>query len=250
LELLILKEKVLYKSLFNTKNKKLAVLIDPDKQSEKELAQISEKSQNDGADFFLVGGSLVSSSLDFTIEIIKKNSNIPVLLFPGSVLQISNKADGILLLSLISGRNPNLLIGNHVIAAPILKKSSLEIISTGYMLIDGGNKTSVEYMSNTKPIPANKADIAVATAIAGELLGNKLIYLEAGSGAKNHVSENLIKEVKKSINIPLIVGGGISDIKKLDKICKAGADIIVTGTAFEKNSGLIKAFSEKIHSFN
>ncbi len=241
---------MLYNSLFNTKNKKLAVLIDPDKQSEKELAKISKKSQKDGADFFLVGGSLVSSSLDSTIDVIKQNSEIPVLLFPGSVLQISNKADGILLLSLISGRNPNLLIGNHVIAAPILKKSSLEIISTGYMLIDGGNKTSVEYMSDTKPIPSNKADIAVATAIAGELLGNKLIYLEAGSGAKNHVNEILIKEVKKSINIPLIVGGGISDIKKLDVICKAGADIIVTGTAFEKNSSLIKAFSEKIHSFN
>jgi putative glycerol-1-phosphate prenyltransferase len=175
---------------------------------------------------------------------------LPVILFPGSIFQISDKADGILLLSLISGRNPDLLIGNHVIAAPILKKTSLEIISTGYMLIDGGNKTSVEYMSNTKPIPSDKADIAAATEFAGELIGNKLIYLEAGSGAKNHVNENLIKEVKKSINIPLIVGGGISDIKKLDKICKAGADIIVTGTAFEKNSGLIKAFSKKIHSFN
>ena len=240
---------MLYKSIFNTKNKKLAVLIDPDKQSEEKLALISKKSQKDGADFFLVGGSLVSSSLDFTIEIIKQNSDLPVILFPGSILQISDKADGILLLSLISGRNPNLLIGNHVIAAPLLKKSSLEIISTGYMLIDGGNKTSVEYMSNTKPIPADKADIAAATAIAGEIIGNKLIYLEAGSGAKNHVSADLIKEVKKSINIPLIVGGGLSNVNNLEKVCKAGADIIVTGTAFEKNSDLIKSFSEKIHSF-
>ncbi|NPA44959.1 MAG: geranylgeranylglyceryl/heptaprenylglyceryl phosphate synthase [Chlorobi bacterium] len=240
---------MLYNSLFNTKKKKLAVLIDPDKQSEKELAFISEKSEKDGADFFLVGGSLVSSSLDFTIEVIKQNSSLPVILFPGSIIQISNKADGILLLSLISGRNPDLLIGNHVIAAPILKKTSLEIISTGYMLIDGGNKTSVEYMSNTKPIPSDKADIAVATAIAGELVGNKLIYLEAGSGAKNHVNENLISEVKKSINIPLIVGGGLSNVEDVEKVCSAGADIIVTGTAFEKNSDLIKLFSEKIHSF-
>lgn len=240
---------MLYNSLFNTDKKKLAVLIDPDKQSAKKLAFISEKSEKDGADFFLVGGSLVSTSLDETIEIIKQNSNLPVILFPGSILQISNKADGILLLSLISGRNPDLLIGNHVIAAPILKKSSLEIISTGYILIDGGNKTSVEYMSNTKPIPSDKADIASATAIAGELIGNKLIYLEAGSGAKNHVNENLISEVKKSVNIPLIVGGGLSNTNEVEKVCKAGADIIVTGTAFEKNSDLIKSFSEKIHSF-
>jgi len=247
--LLILKEKVLYNSLFNTKKKKLAVLIDPDKQSAEKLAFISEKSEKDGADFFLVGGSLVSSSLDSTIEVIKKNSNLPVILFPGSILQISNKADGILLLSLISGRNPDLLIGNHVIAAPILKKTSLEIISTGYMLIDGGNKTSVEYMSNTKPIPSNKADIAAATAIAGELIGNKLIYLEAGSGAKNHVNEKLISEVKKSINIPLIVGGGLSNVEDVEKVCKAGADIIVTGTAFEKNYDLIKLFSERVSSF-
>lgn len=237
----------LYNSLLNTNKKKLAVLIDPDKQNLESLAFISEKSQKDGADFFLVGGSLVSSGLDGTIEIIKKNSDLPVILFPGSILQISNKADGILLLSLISGRNPDLLIGNHVIAAPILKKSSLEIISTGYILIDGGKKTSVEYMSNTKPIPSDKKDIAAATAIAGEFLGNKLIYLEAGSGAKNYVDINLIKEVKKSINVPLIVGGGIVDENSVTKICNAGADIIVTGTAFEYKPDLIRVFSEIVH---
>jgi len=239
---------VLYNSIFNTANKKLAVLIDPDKQSSDRLAFVSGKSQKEGADFFLVGGSLVSSGLDNTIEIIKQNSDLPVLLFPGSILQISDKADGILLLSLISGRNPDLLIGNHVIAAPFLKKSKLEIISTGYILVDGGNKSSVEYMSNTKPIPYNKNDIAAATAIAGELTGNKLIYLEAGSGAVNHVSEDMVKEVKSSINIPLIVGGGFKDVKSVNKVCKAGADIIVMGTTFEKNPELIKQFSDKIHS--
>ncbi len=239
---------MLYDSLFKTKKKKLAVLIDPDKQNLEQLAFFSEKSQKDGADFFLVGGSLVSTGIDNTIEKIKKNSDLPVILFPGSILQISDKADGILLLSLISGRNPDLLIGNHVIAAPILQKSSLEVISTGYMLIDGGSKTSVEYMSNTKPIPPNKTDIAVATAIAGEFIGNKLIYLEAGSGAKNHVDINLVKEVKKSIDVPLIVGGGLSDYKIVENICKAGADIIVTGTAFEKNDNLVKLFADKIHS--
>ncbi|MCF6366465.1 MAG: geranylgeranylglyceryl/heptaprenylglyceryl phosphate synthase [Bacteroidales bacterium] len=240
---------MLYNSIFNSNRKKLAVLIDPDKQSNDRLAFVSEKSQNDGADFFLVGGSLVSSGLDDTIEIIKQNSDLPVILFPGSILQISDKADGILLLSLISGRNPDLLIGNHVIAAPFLKKSKLEIISTGYILVDGGNKSSVEYMSNTKPIPFNKPDIAAATAIAGELTGNKLIYLEAGSGAINHVAEEMVKEVKGSINIPLIVGGGFKDVESVEKVCRSGADIIVTGTAFERKPELIKQFSEKIHSF-
>ena len=240
---------MLYNKLFYTDRKKLAVLIDPDKQTFKQVALTAEKSQKDGADFFLVGGSLVSSGLDETIRIIKDNSSLPVILFPGSILQISEKADGILLLSLISGRNPDLLIGNHVVAAPFLKKSKLEVLSTGYILVDGGNKSSVEYMSNTKPIPHNKEDIAAATAIAGELLGNKLIYLEAGSGALNHVDEKMVAKVKQSINIPLIVGGGLSDVESVEKVCKAGADIIVTGTAFEKKLELIKKFSDTIRSF-
>ncbi len=225
---------MLYNKLFNTNRKKLAVLIDPDKLVDKQVALTAEKTQKGRADFFLVGGSLVSSSLDETIRIIKENSNLPVILFPGSILQISEKADGILLLSLISGRNPDLLIGNHVVAAPFLKKSKLEVFSTGYILVDGGNKSSVEYMSNTKPIPYNKEDIAAATAIAGELLGNKLIYLEAGSGALNHINEKMVAKVKQSINIPLIVGGGLSDVEAVKKVCKARAYIIVTGTAFEK----------------
>ena len=193
--------RVLYNSIFNTDKKKLAVLIDPDKQDLIKTALVAEKSQVGQADMILIGGSLVSGSLDDTINIIKQHSDLPVLLFPGSILQISDKADGILLLSLISGRNPDLLIGNHVLAAPFLKKSSLEIISIGYILVDGGKRTSVEYISNTKPIPADKPDIVVATAIAGEMLGNKAIYLEAGSGAKQHVSDHIIREVKKNTGI-------------------------------------------------
>lgn len=239
--------RVLYNSIFNTDKKKLAVLIDPGKQGPAKTALIAEKSQTGQADMILIGGSLVSGGLDDTIEIIKQHSDLPVLLFPGSILQISVKADGILLLSLISGRNPDLLIGNHVLAAPILKKSSLEVISVGYILIDGGKRSSVEYISNTKPIPADKPDIVVATAIAGEMLGNKAIYLEAGSGAKQHVSDHIVREVKKHTDIPLIVGGGLSDVKSVEKVCNAGANIIVTGTAFEKNLGLISEFADIIH---
>ena len=239
---------MLYNSIFNTDKKKLAVLIDPDKQDLTKTALIAEKSQAGHADLILIGGSLVSGSLDDTIIAVKEYSNLPVFLFPGSILQISDKADGILLLSLISGRNPDLLIGNHVIAALFLKKSSIEIISTGYILIDGGKKTSVEYMSNTKPIPNDKTDIAVATAVAGEMLGNKLIYLEAGSGALNHIRYETIREVKKNIDIPLIIGGGINDEKKVKDICDAGADIIVVGNAFEKKSNLIRTFADIIHA--
>jgi putative glycerol-1-phosphate prenyltransferase len=213
------------------------------------LTEISIKSEKDGADFLLVGGSLLFSSIDNAIAVIKENSALPVLLFPGNMLQITDKADGILLLSLISGRNPDLLIGNHVIAAPFLKGSSLEIIPTGYILVDGGKTTSVEYMSNTKPIPADKSDIVIATALAGELIGLKTIYLEAGSGALNPVNEEIVNRVKNNISIPLIVGGGIKDNITLENICRAGADVIVVGNAFEKDAGLLKSFSEVIHQY-
>jgi phosphoglycerol geranylgeranyltransferase len=240
---------VLYQELFCSKSKKLAVLIDPDKHTDKGLQTITRKSQKAGADFFLVGGSLLFSDINKSVRIIKQNSDLPVLLFPGNVLQITDNADGILLLSLISGRNPELLIGNHVIAAPELKRSSLEIIPTGYILIDGGKTTSVEYMSNTKPIPEDKPDIAVATATAGEFIGLKTIYLEAGSGALKPVNLEIIKKVKKQISIPLIVGGGIKDDLSTINICNAGADILVVGTAFEKNPDLLKLFSDTIHAF-
>jgi putative glycerol-1-phosphate prenyltransferase len=162
-------------------------------------------------------------------------------------LQISKSADAILLLSLISGRNADLLIGQHVIAAPLLKSSHLEIIPTGYMLIESGTQTAASYISNTLPIPSQKDDIAMSTAMAGEMLGLNLIYLDAGSGAKNSVSEAMIRKVKSNINIPLIVGGGINTPAKAIKACEAGADLIVVGNAIEKNARLIKDISTAIH---
>ena len=198
-------------------------------------------------DFYLVGGSLLlKNNLDEIIAIIKKNSKKKVYLFPGNPSQISTKADGILLLSLISGRNAELLIGNHVLAAPILKQSKLTIISTGYMLIESGTQTTVSYISNTTPIPANKPAIATCTALAGEQLGLKTIYLEAGSGAQNSVSKEIIKAVKKQINIPLIVGGGIRSIEQIETAFLAGADVVVIGTAIEND---IK-FLEEIKRIN
>jgi len=219
------------------KRKKLALLIDPDKfKSTKALTNGIEA----GVDFIFAGGSLLSrGSLQRCVEIIKKTTDIPLVLFPGSTDQIDPNADGILFLSLISGRNPDNLIGKHVISAPLLKKTSLEIIPTGYMLIDGGTSTSASYMSNTVPIPYTKKDIAVCTAMAGEMLGLKLIYLDTGSGALNHVSANMIKEVKKNIGIPLIIGGGIKTPEDAYDICTAGADMIVIGTVAEQSPELI-----------
>jgi putative glycerol-1-phosphate prenyltransferase len=171
-----------------------------------------------------------------------------VILFPGSPSQISRYADALLYLSLISGRNADLLIGQHVISAPFVKKSGLEIISTGYMVIDGGAPTTVSYISNASPIPADKADIALCTAMAGEMLGMKTIYMDSGSGAKKAISEEMISAVAASIDIPLIVGGGIRDAEKAYLNCKAGADVIVIGNAIEKDPSLIKEMAAAIHS--
>ena len=228
--------------------KQLALLIDPDKHKTP-LIEVTKQAKENNVDYILIGGSIISNSIDGVIEKIKKNCSIPVVLFPGSLLQVSNKADGILLLSLISGRNPDFLIGNHVVAAPLLRKTNLEILSTGYILINSGVSTSVAYMSNSTPIPYDKTDIAVATAIAGEMIGHKLIYLEAGSGAPKPVDAKMVSEVKENISVPLIVGGGISTKKNLISICDAGADIIVIGTAFENNLNLLKEFSEIIHNY-
>ncbi len=238
----------IYDKFQDKTRKKLAVLVDPDKPSDAQILSIVEKANAADVDFFFVGGSLlVTDSLDHCIKIIKEHSNIPVLIFPGNSLQISKYCDGFLLLSLISGRNPEMLIGRHVIAAPYLKLYGNEIIPTGYMLIDSGKATSVSYMSDTTPIPHDKDDIAMCTAIAGEMLGLKLIYLEAGSGALMPVSTSMISKVSQMINIPLIVGGGIKTPEMAADAVKAGADIIVIGTAFEKEPEMLKKFAEAIH---
>ncbi len=221
------------------KRKQIALLVDPDKIEEDSLIETLRVASRNSIDFILIGGSLISNPVDPVIDLIKGNSSIPVLLFPGSLLQISNHADGILLLSLVSGRNPDFLIGNHIIAAPLLKKSNLEIISTAYILIESGVTTSVEYMSYTKPIPSDKPDIAIATALASEMLGYKLIYLEAGSGASTRVPEAIIKGVKQHVTVPVIVGGGIRSKEDAADIYAAGADILVVGNAIEKNPGLL-----------
>ncbi len=222
--------------------KKIAVLLDPDKLRLKQLEATLEIAQTAGVDYFFIGGSLVvNNMLDQLLERIREYCSIPMLLFPGNSFQLSYRADALLFLSLISGRNAELLIGQHVISAPFLKMSPLEIISTGYMLIDGGVTTSVQYMSNTSPIPANKADIAVCTALAGEMLGLKMIYLEAGSGAKNPVPAPMIEAVSGAISVPLIVGGGIRTPEAAKAAFLAGADLIVVGNAIEQDPSLILA---------
>ena len=230
--------------------KSFAVLIDPDKQDKKQLLAIIEKAKNTNTDYFFVGGSLLTNdSLNLCLSTIKENSTIPIILFPGNAMQVNDKADGILFLSLISGRNADMLIGKQVITAPILKQSSLEVLSTGYILIDSGKPTTVSYMSNTTPIPANKDTVAACTAMAGEMLGLKLIFMDGGSGAKNPISKKMIKAVRKSVDVPLIIGGGISSGEKAITNCKAGADIIVVGNAIEKDKDLIEEIADAIHNY-
>ena len=241
-----------YQSLLEKKRngqKSFAILIDPDKITTASLTHLIDLALAARADYFLVGGSLVvSDNLDACILAIKERCSIPVMLFPGSPSQISRHADALLYLSLISGRNADLLIGQHVISAPFVKKSGLEIISTGYMVIDGGAPTTVSYISNATPIPADKADIALCTAMAGEMLGMKIIYMDAGSGARKAVSEEMISLVASNIDVPLVVGGGIRDAEKAYLNCKAGADVIVVGNAIEKDPSLIKEMAAAIHS--
>lgn len=240
-----------YQSLLIKKSraqKALAVLIDPDKVTIEGIGKLCRKAVDARVDYLLVGGSLViTSQLDPLIIEIKKNCNLPVILFPGSPAQVSSYADALLYLSLISGRNADLLIGQHVISAPFVKQSGLEIISTGYMVVDGGAPTTVSYISNAWPIPADKTEIAICTAMAGEMLGMKVIYLDAGSGAKNAVSGHMIAAVAGNITVPLIVGGGITDPEKAYLNCKAGADLIVIGNAIEKDPSLIAEMASAVH---
>jgi len=217
----------------------ISLLLDPDKIQDAELPEILDGAVRSGVDFIMTGGSITFRSIDNLIRSVKDYCRIPVVLFPGNLLQLSREADTIMLLSLISGRNPELLIGNHVIAAPHLKDIREKLISVGYILIGCGSKTSVEYISQTEAIPHDKPDIAAATAMAGEMLGLNMIYLEAGSGASATVPVSVITAVRENITIPLAVGGGIRTKTDVKEIYQAGADLIVLGNGCEKNPALL-----------
>lgn len=219
----------------------IAQLIDPDFISDfDQLTDVVSNAVSAGVDFFFFGGSLITTKPGFNIvKAIKEICTIPVILFPSSPAHIDEAADAILFLSLISGRNPEFLIGNHVAAAPILKNTNLEILPTGYMLVSCGATTTAEYVSNTKPLPYNKPEIAAATALAGEMLGHKLMYLDGGSGADKTVSAKMVARVKSQINIPLIVGGGIKTVQDARALKNAGADIIVVGNAAQERPEFI-----------
>lgn len=229
-----------YIQRMGSKPHQLAVLLDPDKVSKTALPGLLQNLKAIGTDYIFVGSSLLGNgSVDVLVPIIKRESDVPVILFPGHPAQVSSAVDAILLLSLISGRNADLLIGQHVHAAVKLKSIGKEIIPTGYMLVDGGAPTSASYMSNTVPIPANKADIAVSTAIAGELLGLKLLYLDAGSGAGSPIPTEMISSVRANTSIPLLIGGGIRKPEQAEAAWKAGANVVVVGTAVEENTSFL-----------
>ena len=232
----------------NTSKKRLALLIDPDKFDDKQVVLQLEIANKAKVDFIFYGGSLISNDqIGKGIELIKSISDIPVVIFPGNGSHFHESADAILFLSLISGRNADLLIGNHVHVGPIIKKKKMEAIPTGYMLIESGKLTTAQYISNTLPIPHEKADVAVATAIAGEMLGLQLIYMDGGSGAENSISEEMIRKVKANISLPLVIGGGIRSVSSAIKIAKAGADIIVVGNAAEENPHIITEISKELN---
>lgn len=235
-------------SAMDAGRKLLAILLDPDKINDSMIAEIISKAGSSCADFIFVGGSSVAARA--TDELVSKMSgqlHQPIVIFPGHYEQITPHADAILFLSLISGRNPEYLINQQVKAVPFLQKSGLEIIPTGYILVDGGRETAVQKVSETKPILAENINEITQTAVAGMYMGNKVIYLEAGSGARNPVPLPVIKSVRKNIQIPLIVGGGIRSRKELFEAYENGADMVVIGTAFEENSDLLSKFMKNEH---
>lgn len=241
----------IYQKLLDVRDEKVAgflVLLDPDRMDVSEIVELAQKSEKGGADAFLVGSSLLlSTRFDEAVKEIKANVSLPVIIFPGNANQVSRHADAILFLSLISGRNPHLLIGEQVKAAPAIKEFGLEPIPTGYMIIESGGATSVQFMSDTQPIPRNKPDIVKAHALAAEYLGMKLVFLEAGSGADNPVPDVIIREVKDFISIPIIVGGGVKDPDVAYKKVKSGASFVVIGNSLEEDDSIIEEFADAIH---
>ena len=224
------------------------VLIDPDKKNNDNIESIVEKGNRSNVDAFFIGGSLImDSNYESRVKSIKSNSDIPVILFPGGINQINSYFDAMLFMSMISGRNPQYLIGEQVISAPIIKDLGIETISTGYILIDGGVQSMVQVMSDTNPIPMDRLDAIIAHALAAQYLGMKLIYLEAGSGATKSVNDEIIKSVSKIINIPLIVGGGLRDPETVSAKVNSGASIIVTGTIAEEDSSIMREIASAVH---
>jgi phosphoglycerol geranylgeranyltransferase len=236
----------------HTEQKKaFAVLLDPDKVDLSTFPAFLRKAVECGVDYFFVGGSLITRyAIDQLVEAIHAHTSIPAILFPGNSLHIEPKADAILLLSLISGRNPEFLIGQHVIAAPLLRQSKLEILPTGYMLVESGKLTTVSYMSGTIPLPSDKPSVAACTAMAGEMLGLRLMYLDAGSGAQQPVSDAIIAAVRSATSAPLIVGGGINTGEKAYTALDAGADVIVIGNGIEHNPFLLPEIAQCVQAFN
>ena len=243
---------MIFNSLIKTIKAKGAahiLLIDPDKRYEESLEERVKIANDSGVDAFFVGGSLMmDAGCEKRVKKIKSISKIPVILFPGGVGQLNSYYDAMLFMSVISGRNPHYLIGEQVLAAPIVKDLDIETIPTGYILIDGGTGSTVEFISGTRPLPMHRKDIIVAHALAGQYLGMKFIYLEAGSGAKDPVSTSIIKAVNRAINIPIIVGGGINTPDIAKSAVDAGASMVVTGTVIEKDPGHIKNFTDAIHA--
>jgi len=231
--------------------KHFALLLDPDNLTEASCLHLLSLSEAHPVDFFFVGGSLITTDRQAAlIQLLKQYSSIPVILFPSSSLHIDKQADGILLLSLISGRNPEFLIGQHVLSAPLLKASRLQIYPTGYMLIDTGRQTTASYMSGTTPIPYDKPVIAACTALAGQQLGLRFIYLDGGSGASQPVSADMIAAVRQAVEVPLIVGGGIDTVDKVKTVLAAGADVVVVGNQIEKDPGFLAEVSSLVASYN
>lgn len=231
--------------------KSLAVLLDPDDLDEVGARRILALSQRHSVDYFFVGGSLVTTQHQAAlIGLLKQLSTVPVVLFPSNSLHIDPQADAILLLSLISGRNPDFLIGQHVVAAPLLQASQLEILPTGYMLVDSGRQTTASYMSGTTPLPHDKPAIAACTALAGEQLGLRLIYLDGGSGAQHPVSPAMIKAVRQTVSLPIVVGGGINTAAKAQAALTAGADVIVVGNQIEKDPDFLSEVAQVVQAHN